>query len=171
MNARTSSSLNRSTAEFSNCQSGAALVEFAIALPLLLLLFATIIEGGRMMWSYQTAAAGVRDAARYLARVAPQDICATGGSVSGYSATLLNIVRNANDGTALFPGGITITGVSPSLICVTSGNLRNSPTPVVQVTADLTITFPFAAVFGFAGGSDLTTLNTTITDQSKVYGS
>jgi len=123
-----------------------------------------------MMWSYQSTAAGVRDAARYLARVAPLDICSSSGSVSGYSGALLDIVRNASDGQALFPSGISITDVTPSLICVTTGNLRVSPSPVVQVTASLTITFPFAAIFGFAGGQNLATVNTTITDQSKVYG-
>jgi hypothetical protein len=171
MNPRIPSHLTRCAARFRTCQSGAAIVEFAIALPLLLLLFAMIVEGGRMMWSYQTTAAGVRDAARYLARVAPHDICASGGSVSGYSATLLGIVRNASSGTALFPSGITVTGVTPSLTCIGGNNLRNSPAPIVRVRANLTITFPFASVFGFAGGSDLTTLNTSITDESKVYGS
>ena len=37
---------------FSKEESGAALVEFAILLPMMLLVFAVIIEGGRLMWSY-----------------------------------------------------------------------------------------------------------------------
>src|SRR5687767_807230 len=56
-------------------ERGVALVEFAILLPILLLLFAVTIEGTRMMWSYQTAIAGVRDAARYLGRITPSNVC------------------------------------------------------------------------------------------------
>lgn len=149
-------------------ESGAALVEFAILLPMLLLLFAVIIEGGRLMWSYQSVAAGVRDAARYLARVAPSDICSQGGSVIGYTADLEAIVRNSIDGDSLFPPGISVTAVTPGLICV-AGGFRVSPTPVAQVTASLTVTFPFAGLFGLSGGS-LGTVTTTITDQSRVFG-
>lgn len=151
-------------------ESGAALVEFAIVLPLLLILFASIVEGGRMMWSYQATVAGVRDAARYLARVAPLDICSSGVAVSSYSTTLLDIVRDAQGGSGIFPAGITVNAVTPSLTCVTTESLRITPSPVVQVTAELTVTFPFAAIFSAFGGSDLGTLNTTISDQHKVFG-
>ena len=58
------------------------MVEFAILLPILLLVFAVIVEGGRLMWSYQTVVAGVRDATRYVARAAPANICSTGGSLA-----------------------------------------------------------------------------------------
>ncbi|MBD3678495.1 MAG: pilus assembly protein [Rhodobacteraceae bacterium] len=154
---------------FRKDEDGAAMVEFAVLLPMLLLIFAMIIEGGRLMWAYQTVNAGVRDAARYLARVAPPDLCKTGGVVTGYTTDLENIVRNSVDGAALFPSGITVTAVVPSHSCV-AGSFRISPAPVAQVTANLTITFPFASVFGFAGQS-LATINTSITDQSRVYGS
>lgn len=149
-------------------ESGAALVEFAILLPMLLLLFAVIIEGGRLMWSYQSAAAGVRDAARYLARVAPSNICSQGGSVTAYTADLEAIVRNSINGDSLFPSGITVNSVTPGLACI-AGDFRVSPAPVAQVTANLTVTFPFAGLFGLAGGS-LATVTTTITDQSRVFG-
>ena len=47
-----------------------------------------------MFWSYQMAIGGVRDAARYLARVAPADICNTAGAtLDGYTrARLAGIV-------------------------------------------------------------------------------
>lgn len=154
---------------FGRNESGAALVEFAIMLPMLLLLFAVTIEGGRLMWSYQTVAAGVRDASRYLARVAPIDICATAGSVAGYTADLEAIVKNSLGGGSIFPSGITLTSVTPTIACI-AGTYRVSPAPVVQVSAGLTITFPFASVFSFNGQSRAT-ISTTITDQSRVYGS
>lgn len=155
-------------AAFRRDESGVALVEFAMMLPLMLLIFAVIIEGGRMMWSYQAAISGVRDAARYLARVAPQDICSSGGSVAGYEPQLTAIVRESIDGDALFPSGLQVASVTPSLACI-AGSYRISPSPVVQVQANLTMTFPFAGIFSLNGGSR-PAISTVITDQSKVYG-
>lgn len=148
--------------------SGAALVEFAIMLPMMLLLFAVIIEGGRLMWSYQSVNAGVRDATRYLARIAPGDICDSGGSVVGYTSELEAIVRETSDGSAIFPSGITVNSVTPALNCI-AGTYRVSPAPVVQVTASVTITFPFSGVFTLSGQT-LGTLTKTVSDQSRVYG-
>jgi Flp pilus assembly protein TadG len=148
--------------------SGAALVEFGVLLPVLLLLFAVIIEGSRTFWSYQAAISGVRDAARYLARVAPRDICASGGSVAGHAAALEAIVRQASDGTDFFPASITINSVVPSFTCV-AGAYRGGPAPVATVTASMTITYPFSGVFEFAGGT-LGTVDTVVTDKSRIYG-
>ena len=147
---------------------GAALVEFAILLPMLLVVFTVIIEGGRLMWSYQSAAAGVRDAARYLARATPSNICASGGSVTGFTDEMEAIVRNSIGGNALFPVGITVNSVTPSLNCVT-GSYRISPAPVAQVTASLTVTFPLGGLFSLVSET-LGTVTTTITDQSRVFG-
>ena len=48
---------------------GVAVIEFAIALPVLVILFAGGYELGRAIWQHQLVAIGVRDAARYLTRV------------------------------------------------------------------------------------------------------
>ncbi len=60
---------------FYRSTSGAALVEFVIVFPMMILFFVMIVEFGRLYWGYQSVVAGVRDASRYLARVAPVDIC------------------------------------------------------------------------------------------------
>lgn len=151
-------------------ETGAQLVEFALVLPILLLLFAVTIEGGRMMWAYQSVVAGVRDATRYLARITPMDICDGGApDVSGQADRLSVIVRESSDGMDLFPVSIQITSVTPDLTCV-SGDYRSGVAPIVQVTAALQITFPFSGIFSFVGDS-LSTLDTTVADQSRVYGS
>jgi len=49
-----------------NKQHGVALVEFALVLPLLLLLTFIVIEYSRALYQYNTLAKSVRDAARYL---------------------------------------------------------------------------------------------------------
>ncbi|MBE9477101.1 MAG: pilus assembly protein [Proteobacteria bacterium] len=147
---------------------GVVLVEFAILLPMLLLVFAIMIEGSRLMWSYQSTISAVRDATRYLARVAPVDICSSGGSVAGYSGDLMTIIAKNIDGTTIFPTGITVDAVVPTLTC-TSGAFRVNPAPVVQVSASITVNFIFGAIFSLSGGS-LSSVTTTISDQSRVFG-
>ena len=69
--------------QFLRSNSGAALVEFALLLPLTLVTFALIAEGGRLFWSYQNVITGVRDTARHLGRVAPpRAMCEAGGGAS-----------------------------------------------------------------------------------------
>jgi len=148
--------------------SGAALVEFALVVPLLLLIFGTVIEGSRMMKSYQSVTSGVRDATRFLARVAPLDVCSSGQSIAGFNAELQTIVANSIGGQTLLQDQITVTSVTSSVTC-TTGNFRISPSPSVSVTAALEIEFPFAGLFTYFG-SPIGTVNTTVTDQHKVFG-
>ncbi|GGL58175.1 TadE/TadG family type IV pilus assembly protein [Wenxinia marina] len=164
------SRLLRRVAGFFGNDSGAALVEFALALPLFLILFAATVDGARMMWSYQKAAAGVRDATRYLGRTTPLSICGgAGGSVAGRQAQLEGIVRNAIGGGSIVPAGVTVTSVVPSHVCL-AGTWRNGPVPIATVTASLEITMPFSGVFQLVGGS-VGTFTATITDQTRVFGS
>jgi hypothetical protein len=148
--------------------SGTALVELGILIPILLLIFGVIIEGSRTFWSYQAAISGVRDASRYLARIAPRDLCSSGGSVGGYTSALETIVRQSAGGTDLFPPSITINSVVPSFGC-SGGGYRGGPAAVATVTASLTITYPFSGVFSLVG-STLGTKDTVVVDQSRIYG-
>jgi hypothetical protein len=151
-------------------ESGTQLVEFAFVLPMMLLVFAVIIEGGRMMWSYQTVVAGVRDATRFLARVTPRDICDDVSiSVSDYDDTLIGMIRNANDGSSVIPSGVSVTAILSELDC-NEGDYRSEMAPIVTVRADVEVTFPFAGIFTLIGGSS-PTLETSVADQSRVYGS
>lgn len=153
---------------FARDERGAALVEFAIILPMMLLLFAVIIEGSRMMISFQAAISGVRDATRYLSRVAPVDICSSGGSVAGYSTQLQTIVSQGISGNSVFPTAVTVNFVTPSFSCV-AGTYRVSPAGVAQVTANVTITFPFAGLFPLTGGN-LPQITTNVTDAARIFG-
>lgn len=154
---------------FCRDESGVALVEFALVLPMMLLVFAVIIEGSRMMLSYESAINGVRDATRYLARVVDADACTTLPSVAGYSATLKTLVTQGTTANSVFPPAVTIGTVTPSYSCVT-GSYRGGPVPVAQVTAVITVNFPFEGLFRLVGGSR-PTLTTSVTDQARVFGS
>lgn len=155
----------RRLARFRRDDNGAALVEFAIVLPLMLILFGVTVEGARMMQSYQSANAGVRDASRYLARVAPANSCVAGTAfnISSTQAKLLSIVDNkVTNGTSSATSNLQVVSVVPTLRCV-------SGTPVARVTATLRIAFPFGNLLEL-GGRGLTEVTTTITDEARIFG-
>ena len=153
---------------FWRMEQGAILVEFALVLPMLLLVFAMIVEGSRIMWSYQTAISGVRDATRYLARVLPADICITGGSVTGQGTVVTQIVASSLSGGAIMPGGVTVRSVTPTLSCH-EGSYRGGNVAVAAVTAEVEMTFPMAAILQAFGAGALT-FTTSISDRSRVFG-
>ncbi len=154
--------------KFAREERGAALVEFALILPSLILFLALSIEGSRTFWSYQTTISGVRDANRYLARVVSKDICITGGSVDGWEEKLTSIVREAQSGQSLFPSSIVVTSVSPSLTCVV-GDYRMPVVPLTEVTATLRITYPFKTMFQVVGIT-LQDIDATVTDMGRGIG-
>jgi Flp pilus assembly pilin Flp len=164
--------------KFRKDTSGVALVEFAVFLPIFLLALAVVVEGSRIFFSYQGAVVGVRDAARYLARTAPGDICAgtapAGGVFSGtLQTTLVAIIDEAMDNEQdELPDEVQRGTVSATWVCVSppSGTVyRQNRVPVAQVSADFTILLPLGAVFEF-NGFTLPTISHTVTDQSRIFG-
>ena len=157
-----------SAKSFGADDTGAILVEFGIVMPLMLLFLSLTVESARMMWSYQSAIAGVRDAGRYLARVTPATICSTGGSVSALAPKLKAIVEEDINGNAIFPSPITVNSVTPTVTCV-AGSYRVNPAPVGNVSANLTIQFPMGGVLDLFGDA-ISSTTTTISDSSRIFG-
>ena len=160
----------RCRSRFWRREEGAILVEFAISLPMILILAMLSVESMRLFWSYQAAIAGVRDATRYLARIAPADLCTTGGSVTGYASQLRGIVETTIDRTALFPAGVTVTSLTSTHACINSLALRQASVPVATVSANVSITMPFSQILRVIGANPSATINTTVRDQARVYG-
>lgn len=155
---------------FATDRSGAALVEFALALPLMILVSYISIDGLRLMWSYQAATAGVHEATRYLARVAPGDICETGGTLSAFDAALFGIVEGAGGGESVFGRDAQLLGVTTSLSCVADAGLRQTQVPVVTVSADLRMFLPLHLVLSRLAGTDAAIITARIEEQARVYG-
>lgn len=162
--------LRRGCWQFWRREDGAVLVEFALTLPLILILAFLSIESMRLFWSYQAVIAGVRDATRYLARIAPADLCTSGGNVTGYATQLQGIVESTISGAALFPAGVTVTSVTSAHTCIASLGLRQASVPVATVSANVSITMPFSQVLRVIGAAPAATINTTVRDQARVYG-
>jgi hypothetical protein len=82
-------------------ESGAALVELAFVLTLLLTLFGGMVELGRAIYQYETLTKSARNAARYLSQYSPLDAAAYPLA----SAKCLAVYGNTGcTGSALVPG-------------------------------------------------------------------
>lgn len=106
-------------------QQGIAVVEFTIALPLLLFLLFSGAEVGRLLYQYNTLAKATEDGARYLAREVR--IARGQGTINTVTSNAEKLVRYGStlDGQdALLPGTITVTtdttGSAPAEINVTA---------------------------------------------------
>ncbi|MGH8433786.1 MAG: TadE/TadG family type IV pilus assembly protein [Pseudomonas sp.] len=130
-------------------QQGVAMVEFAIALPLLLLLLLAIGEFGRMLYQYNSLLQASRDAGRF---VAGQAWNATLGKVD-LSADLMSKTKNV----ALYGAPANPNGYPPVVPGLTTGDV--SVTDVVGTNhVQVSITYTFRPVIGsgipaFIGGA------------------
>jgi hypothetical protein len=116
---------------FSRAEQGAALVEGAIVLPIVIVLVGGVYEFGFFLYQQQLATSGVRAAARYLALTSdPADVTTQsdarniavtgviGGGpplIAGWSPSDISIAVNAVDNAAgTYSGGATIQLVTVS---------------------------------------------------------
>ncbi|MGI9167962.1 MAG: TadE/TadG family type IV pilus assembly protein, partial [Pyrinomonadaceae bacterium] len=145
------------------CEDGTQLIEFAIALPFLLLMFAGSVEIGRMFYTYTTLTKSTMVGAQYLS--SPMSPV----SGSGYSAADINIAKN-----------LMICGVAancnqetPIVSGLAAGNIIITAPPVsagvryvtVQVTYNYT---PLVFDLGAMTGVQNLSLNYTLTPQTKM---
>jgi|GEM_PF-666328 len=168
---------------FRKSEEGVALVEFAMFLPLFLLSLFVIIEFSRLFITYQGAVAGVRDAARYMARTVAADICVTSSgsgatyteqtSPSGYYYTIVS--RNMDtEVDNVLPALVTLNSVNRSVACIShateADRYRQDQVPMAQVTAQFTIQFPLVGVLSINGIPLMSPITRDITDSSRVFG-
>lgn len=139
---------------FAAARRGAALVEFTLVAPLLIMLMCGMAEFAQAMRQYHIMEKGVRDAARYLARSEMNGCSLDAGAVS--DAQNLAITGQISGGSFLFPTwtnpGSVVASV-PQCIDNSSGTYRGYDNmPVIEVTANA----PYAdlgmlTVLGFGG--------------------
>lgn len=157
---------------FARDENGAVLVEFALTFPMMLLFLGLIVEMSRMLWSYQVAISGVRDASRYLARRVPLEICggatSTDVALGSYDSQVTTIVGEKISGGTAFLPTVTVTDVAPTYSCK-AGTYRVNPAPVARVTASLTMAVPMSAFFSFFGPIP-STISTTVSSEQRVFG-
>ncbi len=119
-------------------QRGTALIEFALVVPLILVLTFTVIEMGRAVQRYNGAAKAVRDAVRYLS-VQQQ------GTHQVEAANLIVYGNIAGTGPLLDPALTINNVVAPSWATVGSNPIINTVT--IKVSG-YTFTPMVSSVFG-----------------------
>jgi Flp pilus assembly protein TadG len=127
----------RSLTRFVAAKRGAALVEFTLIAPLLIMLMCGMAEFANAMRQYHVMEKGVRDAGRYLARTDMTGCAFNGAAVS--NARNLAITGQISGGSPLFPTWTdTNTVVATVVQCFdnSGGTYRGYPQmPVIEVTA------------------------------------
>ena len=136
----------RRNPSFSRDSSGAAAVEMALMLPLLLVLMFGTFEGGHYLWSEHKVVKGVRDGARYAARTSFSNFNCGANTVNAAVETNVKELTRTGQltgGTAKVRGW-TNADVVVTLACAAStGGLYTTNVgndPIVTVTA--TVTYP-----------------------------
>ena len=134
--------------------AGVALVEFAIVLPLMLLMLFGITELGRALYQENTLTKAVNTGARYLARV--PDIATfddhtgsgncTWSDTSAAVAEAQNLVANGSDTTPLLPGLDPDDDVEVDFEYSTITKYGNIPVQICIVRVSAAV--PFAGLFG-----------------------
>ncbi len=151
-------------------QRGAAAAEMALILPLALALLFTTFEGAYYMICEHQVIKGVRNAARYAARLDLTNYTCPGGTFNGNRATVQNLARTGalSGGTAMVQGWVngdvtvtvTCTSGQGGIYAATGGNA-----PQVRVSTRLV--YPsIMSSFGFTNA----TLNIGAEAQSPVIG-
>jgi Flp pilus assembly protein TadG len=132
---------------FGRKERGAQLVELAIVLPILILLFAATAEFGRYFYEYTTLSKAARVGARYLATAAVK---------TAEDTKAKNIVVFGN---AAGTGPPILTGLSASNVTVTrSGGVASVPeTVTVQITG-----FTHQTIFDLGKITNISTLSLNI---------
>ena len=108
-------------------ERGTAIVEFTIALPVLLLLLAATAEIGRMLSQYDTLNKAVRDGARYVAANAllgTTGVVSINSTVQTATVNLVVTGNTAGSGSALLPnltaGNVTVASVANGYVSVSA---------------------------------------------------
>lgn len=122
---------------FLQANGGAALVEFTLIAPLFITMMCGLAEFANAMRQYHIMEKGVRDAGRYVARVAITDCTIPGTAVT--TAQNLALTGRASGGTALLPSWTdpsTVAVTVSSCVDNTLGSYRGGDDiPVIQITA------------------------------------
>jgi len=147
---------------------GAAAVELALVLPVLMVLAFGFLEVGRLFWTYHIASSSVRDAARYAARLGLT--CPGNTNSFGSLAPVRRLARTGSlipGAPDLIPGWTSNGTVQVQVSCVANaGNALGGAYNGVQNIPVVTVigTTPYTPLFGdFIGGMATTTI--TVSNQ------
>jgi Flp pilus assembly protein TadG len=147
--------------------SGAAAAEFALILPLILVMIVAFFEAGRMFWVYNIASSSARDAARYAARL---DIdCDSGALATSDEDAVKNLAvtgQVADGGDPLIKDW-SVDDVDVSVVCQSNSSFEGlyegmTDIPTVTVTANAPFQALWASLLPGLGLSQVTVSNSQV---------
>lgn len=154
--------MRRAFSSFIRGEEGTQLIEFAIAFPFLLFMFAGAVEMGRLFHTYTTLTKATDVGARYLSSPA------TAVGQSGYDTSDIWAAKN------LMVCGVaaSCSGVNPIVSGFDTTNITITPPPMIGNVRYVTVTISYTytpkvfnlSAMGFGGPS----LNYTLTPQTTM---
>ena len=141
-------------------QHGIAVIEFALVLPILLVLLLATAEFGRAFFQYNTLTKSIRDGARYLSdnSLNGAGVIELDGTTSTATKNLIVFGNSAGSGNAL------LEGLSTGDISITTVDSLH-----LKVSASFSYTPIFAAgIPKFGGGSQVWDTNYTFQSSTTV---
>lgn len=136
-------------------QNGVALVEFALILPLLLLLTFATTEYARAIYEYNSLTKSVRNAARYLTTKAYGPTgCLSAKQAYHTTATNIAVYGNPAGSGQPLARGLTTANIAAGDICyaASTGSVPTIHTVTVTIRG-YTFQSLFTSVFGLGSGS------------------
>jgi Flp pilus assembly protein TadG len=117
---------------------GNSTVEFALVLPLFILLTFGVLDFGRLFWTQETLSYALREAGRYA--VTGQHMTSTNGTVESRVQSIINVAKQYS------------AGIDVSQITVTSAGVTNfaggpGDTVIVSLTTGLKLLTPIRVYF------------------------
>jgi Flp pilus assembly protein TadG len=126
-----------SLTSFKRARGGAALVEFTLVAPLLLLLMCGMAEFASALRQYHIMEKGVRDAGRYLARVPMTGCTVSSGAIT--AARNLALTGRSSGGAALLPTWNDVASVNVTVAECFNNSANtyrgHAQIPIIEVTA------------------------------------
>jgi Flp pilus assembly protein TadG len=164
----------RSISRIGTDESGHAVIELAVVLPVFLMIALGVFEFGRLIYSYHLIQNGVRDGARYVAGL-PYDPANTSQLASQLAATQNIAVRGTATG-----GTNRVSWWAPSNVGIAYGTVANTPNgacgvprcyrggdTLVVVTVSTNVPYSPLGYLGFLG---LDTINLSFSHQERLFG-
>jgi hypothetical protein len=100
-------------------ERGAAAVEFALCLPMMMALMFGSFEAGHFFWTEHKLVKAVRDGARYASRLKVEDLC--DGASEVMSSDTEDLIQNVTATGMLSGGSPKVPGWDPDDVTVTVG--------------------------------------------------
>ena len=144
----------------SKSQSGVAVIEFALVLPILVVLLLATAEFGRAFYQYNTLTKAIRDGARYLSdnSLNGAGVIELNGSASVAAKNLIVFGNSAGSGNPL------LEGLSAGDITITTIDTKH-----LKVSASFSYTPIFSAgIPTFGAGSQVLDTNFTLQSSTTV---